>query len=147
MRSARRDDGAPSRVCLGAIAFIESERSCELDVAAEVVAAGGEVVQAVGLLVVAWFDSVTSCTRCLATLQSGKCRAGLSVGDVLVENGLLHGLPVVEAGRLKDLAKPDQVLCTARFASLGEVPAERSSSLGEVQLKGIDRKVTVLELR
>lgn len=140
-----------SEVRLGAVAFIEPSRgfasSPGADPRPEIEAAGGEVVQTLDRLVVAWFGSASACARGCAGLSDPGARAGLSVGDVLLEDGLLRGLPVVEASRLMYLARPGQVLCTARLARLADLPEGASRSLGEMRLKGIDRSVDVCALR
>jgi class 3 adenylate cyclase len=66
---------------------------------------------------------------------------------MLLEGGLVHGLPVIEAVRLKDRSKPRQILATARFATLAGLSPEEFDALGEVELKGMDRRVAIVMLR
>jgi class 3 adenylate cyclase len=107
--------------------------------------AGGEVVQAMHGLVLASFASASTCLRlCRGLLPD--LRGGVSVGDVLVEAGLLHGLPVVEASRLKDRASPGQLLCLRRLALLTDLPQDAFRDLGELSLEGMSTPVPVWEL-
>lgn len=140
--------GIRSGVSLGAVAFVERGNAATgRDLEEALIAAGGCVVQSLERQVIGWFGSAVSCVRWGSMLAASGVRAGLSVGDVLIENDLLHGIPVVEASRLKDLAAPGQVLCTGRLARLAGVSPEGVNDLGKLSLKGIDRLVSVVELR
>ncbi len=135
-----------SELRLGAVAFIEPGREfvASPQSASQLVkAAGGEVVQALDHLVMAWFTSATGCVRCCIEFGHAGCRAGASAGDVLVQHGLLQGLPVIEASRLKDMAAPNQILGTARLVRLAEIPEEASEPFGEVHLKGIEHPIAI----
>jgi class 3 adenylate cyclase len=138
--------GAASGLSLGAVAFVD-RGDAGADVESALVAAGGRIVQVLGRLVIGWFDAASDCARYGSGIVSSELRAGLSAGDVLHEHDLLHGLPVIEASRLKDVAEPGQVLCTTRLVRLAGIPPDRVSDLGKMTLKGIDEPVSVVALR
>jgi class 3 adenylate cyclase len=135
-------------VSLRAVAFAEPGASQSIgELESAIAAAGGRLVQVLGRLAIAWFESAGDCVRFGVGLVAAGGRAGLSAGDVLLEHDLLHGLPVIEASRLRDVAEPGQVLCTARLARLAGLGREASTDLGKLGLKGIERPVPVVALR
>jgi len=74
-------------------------------------------------------------------------RIGLSIGDVTVEGDDCFGLPVVEAQRLEAAAAPGQILCcqAVQLMSRGR-GGQVFVPVGDLELKGIDGLVTVLEV-
>jgi hypothetical protein len=143
--TARPDD---AKVRLGAVVFVEKDGSATAaELEQQLTAAGGRVVQLLEHLLIGWFDSASDCVQYGVKLVPSDCRAGLSAGDVSIEHELLHGLPVIEASRLKELADPGQVLCTTRLARLAGLPAQACTDLGELTLKGIEHPVPVVALR
>jgi hypothetical protein len=74
-------------------------------------------------------------------------RIGLAVGDVALEDGDAHGMPVVEAARLCASAEGGQILCTeVVHAVAGSRSTHRSVALGEFELRGIANKVAVRDV-
>ena len=141
-----------SRLRLRVVAFVEAapgdvSSASELFAALEL--AGGEPIQLVQTLVVAAFDSAARALAFATSLPSN-VRAGLSVGDVLFEGGALHGLPVIEASRLRERAQIGRVLCNARLAHLapecagGFAPAERVALAGFVDAIEIYERVRAI---
>jgi hypothetical protein len=114
-------------------------------VAEAVADAGGELVQVMHRLVLAAFSSASSFARLCRGLGPD-VRAGASCGDVLFEGGLLHGLPVVEASRLKDAASPGQLLCARRLVRLAALPPEAFRPLDDRMLEGLASPLAVCEL-
>ena len=137
-------------VRLRAVAFIEiageSPQALRSRVAQAVEQAGGELVQVMHRLVLAAFDSASACARSCRTLGA-ELRAGVSCGDGLYEGGLVHGLPVIEASRLRDAAAPGQVLCAGRLVRLAGLPAEDFRALGALELAGLAAPLPAFELR
>lgn len=158
MNSSRRifdpaDNAWPSDdskdVRLVATAFIEwgvGTRKGITDLPNRLATANCHVVQVIDSLAVLWFDTATDCVAFVSENASPDLRAGLSVGDVLIENGLVHGLPMIEAARLKNLARPGQFLCTRKFRGLAGLSTAAAPGIGEVELKGISEAVEVFEL-
>lgn len=71
-------------------------------------------------------------------------RIGVAAGEVLVDDGDHHGVPVIEAARLEALARPAEILVT----DVVRVLASRRTNVvfeevGERVLKGLDDPVTV----
>jgi class 3 adenylate cyclase len=124
------------------VAFLETS-SDELAVA--LAGAGAEIIQRLDTLVVAAFGSAELAMRLCAALPRD-VRAGLSCGDVLYEDGALHGLPVIEASRLRDLAAPGQILCAGRLLHVGDAGPESSRSVGDLEIRGLPERLAVREL-
>lgn len=136
-----------SRLRLRVVAFVETaadapERAEALF--ATVAPAGGEPIQRVGRLVVAAFDSAV---RALAfgTALPADVRAGLSVGDVLFEGAAIHGLPVIEASRLRETARFGQVLCAADLIALAPEAAGAFHWAGRAALEGFADALEIYE--
>jgi class 3 adenylate cyclase len=96
-------------------------------------------------MVIAAFGSAEAALRTCASLP-GDARVGLSCGDVLYENGALHGLPVIEASRLRDIATPGQILCAARLVRAGDLPAASFRSVGSIAIRGLVAALPVCEM-
>jgi class 3 adenylate cyclase/tetratricopeptide (TPR) repeat protein len=79
-----------------------------------------------------------------ARLEPIRLRAGLSLGDVVAEDGDLHGLAAVEAARLCALAEPGQVLISDVVRAVAGSRAEHEMlPLGSFELKGLKEPMTV----
>lgn len=127
-----------SRLRLRAVAFIEAAVSMPERAEAlfgAIAPAGGEPIQRVQRLVVAAFDSAARALAFAAALPPD-VRAGLSVGDVLFEGAAIHGLPVIEASRLRETAQWGQVLCAANLVALAPEAAGAFRSAGRATLEG-----------
>ncbi len=76
-------------------------------------------------------------------------RTGVSIGDVSVEDdGDVFGTPVVEAGRLCDLASGGQILCTDFVRGMAGTRGGHSfDSLGGLELKGLPAPITAHAVR
>jgi DNA-binding SARP family transcriptional activator/WD40 repeat protein len=135
---------------LGEDAFDEV-RAAHDGLSRETVAAhGGTIVKHTGDGVMAVFVGASDALACAARLQrtmarharmSGDgltIRAGLSIGDAIVDDGDLQGLAVVEARRLCDAAQPNEVLCSdlARVAA-GSRGGHRFGPVTARSLKGL----------
>ncbi len=88
--------------------------------------------------------AVTAYGASAAAVAVFEVRIGLAVGEVLIDDGDHHGVPVIEAARLEALARPGEILATDVVRAL----AQRRSSVafepaGERTLKGLDRPITV----
>lgn len=80
-------------------------------------------------------DRYSRSTECIAPIA---LRIGLSVGDVVFEDGDCHGMPVVEAARLMSVAGGGEIIC----ADIVELLARgrggfEFTSVGSLELKGI----------
>ena len=109
---------------LGEDAF-DGVRSEHDELTYEAIAAhGGTVVKHTGDGVMAVFGGASEALASAARLQRSlgrrnrdaadklEVRAGLSIGDAVVDGDDLHGLAVVEARRLCDAAQPGEILCS-----------------------------------
>ncbi len=74
-------------------------------------------------------------------------RVGLSLGDVSTATGDVFGIPVVEAARLVDAARPGQILCSAVVRTVaGSRSGAELAPLGALDLKGLPEPVMVFEV-
>jgi class 3 adenylate cyclase len=94
---------------------------------------------------VAMHQAVDRTARRGAALQM---RVGISLGEIDLEDGDVHGLPVVEATRLCAIASPGQILCSDLVAATlqrrgGGVDLE---ALGTRELKGIPDEMPVFSI-
>jgi class 3 adenylate cyclase len=136
-----------SRLRLRAIGFLEVAPSAAPDAAElldAVAQAGGEPVQIVQRLGIVAFDSARRALELAASLPPG-VRAGFSVGDVLFESEAIHGLPVIEASRLRERARFGQVLCAARLVRLAPEAASQFREVGAVPLEGFALPIAAYE--
>lgn len=145
---ARGSTAAP--IELRAIAFVEVSAADPPAAAGPVPSAlrsgGGELIQVLHRVVLAVFDSATACLETCRRLPAS-VRAGLTCGDILFEQGLVYGVPVVEAARLKDAASDGQVLCTRRLVRVADLPDGVFRETGELQVKGLADPIETFELR
>lgn len=121
-----------------------------------VIASGGLVVKSTGDGLMAAFrsaaQSVAAAIRgqqavAASEAQQGaglQVRVGISIGDVVLQSGDLHGIAVVEAARLCDVAGPGEILIseTARRVA-GTRGGHEYESRGSLVLKGLDAPVNV----
>ena len=71
-------------------------------------------------------------------------RIGVSVGEVLVDDGDHHGMTVIEAARLEAAARPGEILVTDMVRALARRLEDVGfDEVGERRLKGIDAPVLV----
>lgn len=77
-----------------------------------------------------------------------RLRIGISVGEVVEEDGDWFGTPVVEAARLCDLAEPGQTLVPHLLVGLvgSRASAFRFDAVGEVLLKGFSLPLAVVKV-
>ena len=72
-------------------------------------------------------------------------RVGMSLGDVTVEDGDVHGTPVVEAARLCSLAHGGQILSADAVRILARHVGD-FVSIGAIELKGLSEPVPACEV-
>jgi class 3 adenylate cyclase/tetratricopeptide (TPR) repeat protein len=81
------------------------------------------------------FDGYSSSPAAIASVE---VRIGLSVGDVVHQDGDIFGTPVVEAARLESAAEPGQILCSDMVRMLARGRGDhRFEVLGLLELKGL----------
>jgi class 3 adenylate cyclase/DNA-binding NarL/FixJ family response regulator len=126
---------------------------------ADVVGAhGGELVKTLGDGVMAVFALATQAVDCAVAAQSRLLlkegpvslpgvRVGVSVGEATWADGDYHGSAVIEAARLCQAAKPEQVLC-ARAVRLvcGTGGAHAFAEVGALTLRGLPGPVAADEV-
>lgn len=115
---------------------------------------GGTEVKALGDGLMAVFEAAEHGIDCAIGMQRAthrgigsramSIRIGLSSGDVRMEDGDCHGLPVVEASRLCSAAGPGQVLMSDKTHRLAQ-GAGRRREVGELELKGLPEPVEAWE--
>lgn len=75
-------------------------------------------------------------------------RVGVTSGEVLFERGDCFGMPVIEATRLCDAARPGQVLVSAEVRlAAGAVANIELAHAGRTAMKGLDRPVPTFAAR
>lgn len=127
-------------------------------VAAAIAHHRGRIVATAGDGVLAEFQSAVQAVAAAVALQESlardsadtppdrqvRCRIGINVGDVMVENGNIFGDGVNIAARLEALAEPGGILITraARDQVQGKLPL-RFASLGSQTVKNIPQAVEV----
>jgi hypothetical protein len=73
---------------------------------------------------------------------------GISLGDVVLEDGDVYGAPVVEAARLVAIARPRRILCTELVRRVaGGRAAAPFTDIGPHALSGVPDPVAVCEVR
>ncbi len=120
---------------------------------------GGDEVKTTGDGLLATFSSAADAVGCAVGMQQAvdvhsrtagvrlAIRVGLSLGDVVFEDGDVFGTPLVEAARLVAVAEGGQILATATVRA---VAGARSSAvfadLGSLELKGLPEPVAACEV-
>lgn len=95
-----------------------------------------EVVQSIYGVVLAVFGSASGCYSACRRLPPA-VRAGVSCGDILYEDGLVHGLPVIEASRLHDAAGDGEILWALRAQRVAPLPEHAFAAPRELSLQGL----------
>jgi len=134
--------GSGPAVRLRAVAFVDALGEAGDEEMAE---PDHEIIQRLAGLVIVAFGSAEAAARTCASLP-GDVRAGVSCGDVLYDNGALHGLPVIEASRLRDIATPGQILCAERLVRAGDLPDSSFRRVGPIEIRGLPKPLSVCEL-
>ena len=107
-----------------------------------VVAARGEVVKGTGDGIMATFRSATDALTAATVIQQQldayshrsdviapiTPRVGLTVGDIVHQDGDIFGSAVIEAARLADAAEPSQIFCSELVRNLARGRGGSSSS-------------------
>jgi len=119
----------------------------------------GTVVKTIGDEIMAAFEDPLDALAAAVDMQralrdrepvhgvQAKVRIGMHAGEVLVENGDLHGDVVNTAARLVTMAKADQILTTEEtLQSAAPPPDVEHRDLGEHPLKGKDTPVRIKEV-
>ena len=121
-------------------------------VARAVHAAGGTIVKHLGDGFMATFPGPSAACDAAIRSQQGVAkvaerlgvdlaiRVGIAMGEATSEGDDWFGPPVVEAARLCAAAGPGGILISDRAAAMGTIDAT-TSSVGELELKGLDRPV------
>ena len=121
----------------------------------------GRIVKTTGDGLLIEFPSVVEAVACAVAVQQGAAernaevepeqriefRVGINLGDVIVEDGDIHGDGVNVAARLEALAEPGGI-CVSRVVRdqvRDKMPIE-FADLGEQQLKNIARPVRVFQI-
>jgi class 3 adenylate cyclase/tetratricopeptide (TPR) repeat protein len=82
-----------------------------------------------------------------AATEPLQVRVGISVGDVSAEGDDCFGLPVVEAQRLENAARPGQILCSSIVRTLARGRGGHTfTNIGALTLKGLDEPVDADEV-
>lgn len=121
----------------------------------------GRVVKSLGDGFMAIFSSASDALQAAVAIQQSlerrnrsagdrpalRVRIGLAAGDVVHEDGDSHGLPVVLAARLCDLAGTDEILATSivRLLAGSRIDIE-THPIGTPELKGIDDAVDCIRV-
>lgn len=118
-----------------------------------VAAHGGTVLRSTGDGVKAAFATASAAVAAATDMQRAvaayarrhdaiaelRIRIGISVGEVVHEDGDDHGVAVIEAARLEALAAPGEILATDLVGRLGARRARATfEPVGAHQLKGLD---------
>jgi len=120
---------------------------------------GGAEVKTTGDGLLATFSSAADAVVCAVAMQQAvdvhrrtagiplDVRVGVSVGDVVFEEGDVFGTPVVEAARLVAIARGGQILTSAvvRVVAGGRSTAS-FTDVGPVELKGLPALVPACEV-
>jgi class 3 adenylate cyclase len=126
---------------------------------AAIAATGGREVKTIGDAVMAAFTSAAAALEAAVRMQVGvardnrrspvalRMRVGVSAGDVVEEDGDLHGEAVVEAARLCGAATGDQILVADVIRMLaGSRSTHALSPVGELDLKGLPGPIVASEV-
>jgi class 3 adenylate cyclase/tetratricopeptide (TPR) repeat protein len=122
----------------------------------------GTVVKGSGDGVLATFHSATNAIAAAVAVQQRfdgysqtpaaiapvSVRIGISVGDVVHQDGDIFGSPVVEAARLEAAADPGQILCSEMVRMLARGRGDHEFDLiGLLELKGLPEPLAVCAVR
>ncbi|HEY8217938.1 MAG TPA: adenylate/guanylate cyclase domain-containing protein, partial [Acidimicrobiia bacterium] len=122
---------------------------------------GGTLVKSLGDGILATFGAAADAVAAATAMQRAiertnrrvddarrlAVRVGLSAGDVSLEEGDVHGTPVVTASRLCDRAVGGQILVDDLVRGLARGRTEHSFRLvGELELKGLAEPVATYEV-
>ncbi|MFN0091063.1 MAG: ATP-binding protein, partial [Acidimicrobiales bacterium] len=154
-------DSTAIRAALGEERADDLRREHDRLIAEAVGGHGGRVVKSMGDGVFAVFSSSADALAAAVAVQQAMhhysrsaerlaelaVRVGVSVGDVVHEQGDCHGMPVVEAARLMAAARGGQILCSelVRLMARGRGGHELTP-VGALDLKGIAEPVPACEL-
>jgi adenylate cyclase len=122
----------------------------------------GRVVKTTGDGILVEFPSVVDAVACAVAIQEGMVarnaavleekrivfRIGINIGDIIIEDGDIHGEGVNVAARLEGLATPGGI-CLSKAArdQVRDKLAIAMEDMGEQQLKNIARPIRVFRLR
>ena len=122
-------------------------------------ASGGVVVKNLGDGLMVVFTSPTRALACAVAMQQGidrhnrrhevplAIRVGLSIGEVVEEDGDFFGEPVIEAARLSAAADGGQILATDTVRVIvGRHAVCEPTPVGDRELKGLPQPVSVVEV-
>jgi class 3 adenylate cyclase/tetratricopeptide (TPR) repeat protein len=122
----------------------------------------GTVVKGSGDGIVATFHSATNAiaaavdvqqrfdgySRTPAAIAPVSVRIGISVGDIVHQDGDIFGTPVVEAARLEASAAPGQILCSEMVRMLARGRGDYEFDLiGLLELKGLPEPLAACAVR
>ena len=144
----------------GTLARLRAHRRDLID--PEIAARRGRIVKTTGDGILVEFPSVVEAVECAVAIQRGmiernadtsegqriELRAGINVGDIVVEDGDIFGDGVNVAARLEALAEPGGICVSARVRedAAGRLDLE-FEDLGEQNLKNIARPVRAYRVR
>ena len=111
----------------------------------------GEWVQDVGDESLSCFQTALDAVNCALAIQEAlrddselKVRVGIHLGDVVSEEGSLHGDGINIASRIRQLAKPGEINVSDEVQhSVRNQPNIETRRLGEQELKNVGRPVAV----
>ena len=92
--------------------------------------------------------SIQSMNRMLVGNRLGRLnppmRIGISFGEILSDDNITTGLPVIRAQRLEQIAEPDQIIVDERFRiQLSQDVRNRLEYVATTKLKGLDESVDI----
>jgi class 3 adenylate cyclase len=143
---------------LGELAYDQLRRAHFAALRRAIDEARGEEVKGLGDGILAVFGSAAAALNCAAAIQQAAdlhartgspvaVRVGLSLGDVIFEEGDVYGTAVVEAARLVSVARGGQILATATIRTVaGSRCAAPMRDLGTLELKGLAEPVATWEV-
>ena len=142
--------------------FIEKFRTARESVIGPAISQhGGSIARMAGDGVLATFSSIVGAVESAVQIQSGMAglnreddaepnivfRIGVHFGDIVIEEGNLHGEGINLAARLESMALPETILTTEQVAEQvnGKIAA-RLHFLRTQQVKNIERPVRIYEV-
>jgi TolB-like protein/class 3 adenylate cyclase len=111
----------------------------------------GEFIEEAGDETLSIFRSAVDAVNCALAIQDAlredselQVRIGLHLGEVVVEGSRVHGDGVNVASRVRALAEPRAICASGEvYHAVRNQPNVEASSMGEQELKNIDRAVAV----